>query len=115
MNIIKSYNSSMGIKEFVEGSGVYVVPVAELPLTAWFIRDKSKVVAGELAPLLHVCERDLDPDCHEPTYVVTTGVMRWDTMNGYYRCQGCKKRWQTEEELKAVWEDGLGTGDEAHA
>ncbi len=120
---IKSYNSSMSLKEFVEGSGVYHILASELPLTAWFIRDtRGKGSTLEIGnekwkfyPLLHVCERDLDPDCHTPTYVVSTGLMRWDTMQGYYHCLGCKKRWRTEAELKAVWEDGLGTGDEGHA
>jgi hypothetical protein len=105
----------MKIKEYVAGSGIFSVPVSQLPRSAWFVRNTSDSKEGELDPLLHVCERDIDPGMREPTYVVMTGVVTWDQINGHYYCQACKHAFRSEEELEAVWEDGLGTGAEGQA
>jgi hypothetical protein len=106
----------MKMKEWIEGSGIYKVSARQLPDTAWFVRDTNLVQEGEFAPLLHICEKDLDPAAvKEPTYVIMTEEVIWDGYNGWYYCKGCKQKWQTEEELRAVWEDGLGTGYEAQA
>lgn len=66
---------------------------------------------GKVQPLLHVCERDLNPD--EPSvWVILCDEMRWDTMYGHYKCKGCKRTFYTKEELGQVWADGKGTGAE---
>ena len=101
----------MRLKEFLKGSGIYKVPRTTLQKAGPFIRADDE--DGKTQPLLHVCERDIDP--FDPRIVVIMcGEMRWDTLYGHYRCQGCKKTFFTEEELGQVWSDGKGTGAEIH-
>lgn len=105
----KTYNTYMKLTEYVEGSGIYKIRKSDLPEMQQFIRDDD--VDGELQPLLHVCERDLDP--YEGTmYVILCDAIRWDTLYGHYKCPGCKKTFYTKEELALVWADGKGTGAE---
>ncbi len=104
----------MKIKEFLDGSGVYTAPASQISAKTWFIRDPKRHADGVVSPLLHICERELDPDVAVPTYVLTTAVVRWDFFHGRYWCKGCKKEWNKEVGLRAIWSDGLGTGDEGH-
>ena len=105
----KTYNTYMKLIEFVEGSGIYKIPKSQLPELIQFIREDDK--EGKVQPLLHVCERDLDP--YEGTmYIVMCEEIRWDHMYGHYKCPGCKKTFYTKEELALVWADGKGTGAE---
>ena len=97
----------MSINEWVEGSGIYKVSPDTIGPYTWFLRKKDK--GDEVHPLLHICEKDLDPSGE--SYLCMTGVVRWD-MRGYYKCIECKQTFSTEDELEAVWEDGKGTGDE---
>jgi hypothetical protein len=105
----------MKLREWIEGSGVYSIPASELTDEAWFIRDTRPSKPGQIASLLHICTRDIDPGFEEESYVITTGVVRWNQVQGYYMCLGCKDQFEDEEHLRGIWEDGLGTGDEAHA
>ena len=105
----------MKLKEWVEGSGVYTVPVDTLHDEAWFIRDPKLLKDGEIGPLMHICTRDIDPGFEEDMYVISTGHVRWNQIQGYYMCLACKEKFTDEEQLRGVWEDGFGTGDEAHA
>jgi len=112
----KSYNK--GMKEFIVGSGVYKVSVKDLPQEAWFVRDPELYEDEDVSPLLHICEKDLDPTpgC-EPTWVIMTEEVKWDFFHGHYYCKGCRQTWDENDEagLKAIWSDGLGTGDEGQA
>jgi hypothetical protein len=105
----------MKIKEWIQGSGIYSVPAASISDEAWFLRDPKLLKDGEVGPLLHICTRDLDPGFEEATYVITTGHVRFNPLQGYYMCLACKEAFTSEEQLQGVWEDGFGTGDEAHA
>jgi hypothetical protein len=107
----------MSIKEWIEGSGVYKVSAAELPESAWFVRDPGACEDGESPPLLHICEKDLDPHGAEPMWLIMTEKVVWDFYHGYYFCQGCKQTWDENDEagLRAIWSDGLGTGAEGTA
>jgi hypothetical protein len=102
------------MKEWIEGSGVYKVAVSALPAHAWFVRDPEMYDDAKLAPLLHICEKDLDPASAEPTWCILTDEVKWDFFHGRYFCRGCKKSWGKNDEagLRAIWSDGLGTGDE---
>lgn len=91
---------------------VYSVRQADLPNTKEFIREDPK--NGEIQPLLHICERDIDPTQTIKTVIVVADVVRWDFYYGYYKCQGCKSTWQQPVNLRKIWEDGYGTGDEVH-
>ncbi len=105
------------IEEFLEGTGVYKVSVALLPATTIFMRDPALHENNNLGPLLHICEKDLDPSESNPTWMLMTEHVRWDFYHGHYQCMGCKEIWDRENEggLKAIWSDGFGTGDEGHA
>jgi hypothetical protein len=104
------------MKEWIEGSGVYRVPVEELPKDAWFVRDPKRYENEEVQPLLHICEQDLDTG-DTTTWLILTARVRWDFHRGLYYCTGCKKTWNSTNEngLRAIWSDGLGTGDEGLA
>ena len=105
----KTYNTDMKLTEFVEGSGIYKINKRDLPEMQEFVRTDD--VDGEVQPLLHVCERDLDP--YEGTmYIIMTDEIRWDMLYGHYKCPGCKRTYYTKEELAQVWADGKGTGAE---
>jgi hypothetical protein len=110
-----SYNRDMN--EWIEGSGVYKVLVSDLPEDALFVRDPKAYATDGVPPLLHICEKDLDTASIKPTWMILTDVVRWDHYHGYYFCTGCKEQWDSDNEagLKAIWSDGLGTGDEAQA
>ena len=99
----------MKLTEFVEGSGIYKVRKVDLPETEQFIRGDD--VEGERQPLLHICERDLDP-YEGTTLIVLCDELKWDTIYGHYKCKGCKRTFSTRDELAQVWADGLGTGEE---
>jgi len=105
------------MKEFSDESGVYSVPVEDLPESVWFLRNKIKSKDGKLGKLLHVCERDIDPQSEVPFYVVLAGMVRWDSFRGKYWCEVCKDEWgaDDDEHLRAIWEDGDGIGVEGHA
>jgi hypothetical protein len=105
----------MKLKEWIEGSGVYSIPAEDLPEEAWFIRDPQSNRPGQPGPLMHICTRDIDPGFTDESYVITTGHVRWNQVQGYYMCLGCSDKFEDEEHLRGIWEDGLGTGDEAHA
>jgi hypothetical protein len=105
----KTYNNYMKLTEFVEGSGIYKISKVDLPEMQQFIRAED--VDGEVQPLLHVCERDLDP-YEGNLYIIMTEAIRWDTIYGHYKCTGCKRTFYTKEELALVWADGKGTGAE---
>lgn len=107
----------MSTRELVEGSGIYLVPVEKLPRGSWFLRDPQLKTNEDLGPLLHICEKDLDTQIKEPTWMVITGVVRWDSFYGQYYCGECKEAWDQENEagLRAIWSDGYGTGDEGQA
>lgn len=101
----------MKIDEWVKDSGIYKVSPDTIGPHTWFLRKPD--VDGEVQPLLHICERDLDPG--GDTYICLTGRVRWELVKGWYWCVECKQTFKTEEELRAVWEDGKGTGDEHEA
>ena len=101
----------MRLTEVVRGSGIYKIPRADIEVDAPFIRSDDK--DGEVQPLLHICERDMDP-YEDSIVVVLCSALRWDTMYGHYKCQGCKQTFFTAEELRQVWADGKGTGEEIH-
>ena len=100
----------MDIREWVHGSGIYKVSADLIEPYDWFIR--SDDVDGEVQPLLHICDKDIDPTGH--VYVCMTGTVRWSIM-GYYWCIDCKQTFFSEDELACVWADGKGTGDEYEA
>ena len=114
------------MREFVEGSGIYKIPMEDLPAEAWFVRDphmkrrKTWLDVGDRAerpPLLHICERELDRDVEDPMWFIVTSAVRWNSYHGHYQCEGCKTTWGSEDTdgLKAIWSDGLGSGDEGLA
>jgi hypothetical protein len=105
----------MSIKAY--DSGVYTAPVKSISKNVWFMRDPEGGDDEEVGPLLHICEKNIDPDVHEPTYVLITGVVKWDFAKGHYWCLGCKKTWDRDNELglRAIWSDGFGSGDEGQA
>lgn len=105
----------MKITEYLEGSGVYRVPLAQVGPKTWFVRDPKKSTPGKMAPLLHICEREEERRSYPPMLVITTDPVRWDFVKGHYYCTGCKQTWSDETGLRAIWEDGFGTGDEALA
>ena len=107
----------MSTRELVEGSGIYLVPVEKLPKGSLFLRDPEQRTTMGLGPLLHICEKDIDTQIREPTWVVITGVVRWDSYYGRYACRECKEAWDKNDEagLCAIWSDGYGTGDEGQA
>jgi len=100
----------MSIQEWIEGSGIYKVGLTDIGPHTWFLRKHD--VEGKVQPLLHICERDTDPS--REVWVCMTGVIRWSNL-GHYYCMECKHTFSTADELKAVWEDGKGTGDEHEA
>jgi len=110
-----SYNGHMKIREALDGSGIYRVPCSQVGPKTWFVRDPKKSKDGEVAPLLHICDRDTDPNAATPTLVIMTDPVRWDSFHGHYYCTGCKQTWKDEVGLRAIWEDGYGTGDEGRA
>lgn len=105
------------MREFIEGSGVYVVPVSKLPADSRFLRDPNLCGDEDLGPLLHICEQDLDPAAAVPSWMILTDEVKWDFYHGFYFCKGCKELWDEDDEegLRAIWSDGYGTGDEGHA
>ena len=107
----------MSIQEYIEGSGVYIVPLKELPPCVLFIRDPKGSTTNEMGPLLHICKKEIDPAIAEPTLVLETARVTWDFYYGFYLCTGCKKTWDRDDEdgLRAIWSDGYGTGDEGQA
>ena len=106
----------MKIKEFLKEAGLYTVPAIQLPETAWFVRDpKIMREKGTPGPLLHICERDRVEVDGADVYMIITEEVKWDSFYGYYECKGCHQKWASEEGLRAIWEDGYGTGDEGTA
>jgi hypothetical protein len=103
----------MNITEFLEGTGVWKVPVEELPDEKLFIRDEDK--NGKEQPLLHVCEREILTKENGQFFACITGRTFWNWFHGRYECMECKCEFNTDEELVAVWEDGKGTGVEGTA
>lgn len=97
----------MKIEEWVGGSGIYKVSKDTIGEYTEFLRKNDR--DGEVQPLLHICEKDIDPQGEK--YLCLTGVVRWD-FQGWYKCIECKKTFLTQDELEAVWSDGKGTGDE---
>lgn len=93
--------------------GIYSVKASDLPETKEFVREDPK--DGKIQPLMHVCERDNDPTQAIKTFIIVCEKVRWDFYHGYYTCVGCKKAWRQPENLKKIWEDGYGTGEEAQA
>ena len=107
----------MSIEEYREGTGVYTVPASQISDNVLFIRDPKKHTDEEIAPLLHICHKEIDPERELPTYVLETEVVRWDFYHGFYYCQGCNETWDRDDRdgLMAIWSDGYGTGDEGLA
>lgn len=105
----------MMIREFLDGSGVYSVPLSQVGPNVWFVRDPKKSTIEKVAPLLHICEREVDLRTSPQMLTITTDPVRWDFHRGCYYCTGCKQTWKDEAGLRAIWEDGFGTGDEALA
>ncbi len=99
----------MRLTEFLKGTGIYKVPRSLLQEQEEFVRGDD--VDGKVQPLLHICERDIDP-YEDSVRVILCEELRWDTMYGHYKCLGCKKTFSTKEELGLVWADGKGTGAE---
>lgn len=105
----KTYNTYMKLTEYVVGSGIYKIRKVLIPEMEQFMRGDD--VDGKVQPLLHICERDIEP--HGGSYYfIMADKIRWDTMYGHYKCTGCKKTFYTEEQLAQVWADGKGTGAE---
>ena len=102
--------------ERIDGSGIYKSPGKELPKDAWFVRDPNLRDNEGVRPLLHICEQDLDTG-DPSTWVILTERVRWDFTHGRYYCTGCGEIWDSKDEngLRAIWSDGLGTGDEGLA
>ena len=92
---------------------IYSVKQSDLPNDKEFVRETSK--DGQLQPLLHVCERDLDPTQIIKTWIIICERVHWDFAKGWYMCNGCKKTFSSPQNLRKIWEDGHGTGEEAHA
>ena len=103
----------MKIKEFNEGTGVWKVRYEDLPEWQFFIRADNK--AYEVQPLLHVCEREILRTGAEPFYACITGQVFWSWFRGQYECNECRGEFNTNEELRLIWADGKGTGEEGHA
>lgn len=105
----------MKIQEYLEGSGIYTVPKSQIAEKTWFVRDPKMGKSNEVGPLLHICNREDERGSYPPMLVIMTDVVRWDFWVGHYYCTGCKETWSDEEGLRAIWEDGYGTGDEVQA
>ncbi len=103
----------MKITEMLDGTGVYKVPIEDLPDWLQFIRCNDK--KGEVQPLLHVCEREVLQKESGHFFVCVTGRTFWNWFYGRYECMECKKYFQSDEELCNVWYDGKGTGVEGTA
>jgi hypothetical protein len=103
----------MDISEVMHESGIYRVPVEDLPEWQVFIREDDR--HGEARPLLHVCERELLARENNTHYACITGRTVWNSFYGRYECIECEKKFTSDEELKMVWMDGKGTGYEGHA
>jgi hypothetical protein len=94
-------------------AGVWAVGKGDIPQDVEFFRQPSK--DGEVQPLLHICERSDDPTQAHPTDIVVLDKVKWDFVRGFYYCNGCKSVFDEEGDLEMIWEDGEGTGYEAHA
>ena len=94
-------------------NGIYSIREENLPPGDEFVRNHP--IDGEIQPLLHICEKDLDPNISHPTYIIVTSPVRWDYYYGHYTCSGCKQTWRTRKELASVWKDGHGTCEEGRA
>ena len=103
----------MKILEMLDGTGVYKVPVEDLPDWLQFIRCDDK--EGRVQPLLHVCEREVLQKESGHFFVCITGRVFWNWFYGRYECLECKNHFQTNQELCNIWSDGKGTGAEGHA
>ena len=103
----------MDISELLDGTGVYKVPVEELPKWQIFIRCDDK--GYEVQPLLHVCEREALQREAGQFFACITGRVFWNWFRGQYECLECKSEFNTNEELQLVWMDGKGTGAEGTA
>ena len=111
----KTYNTDMDPTEFLKDSGIYKIPKKSMTEATRFFRNTKagvKVIidGDEVAPLLHICERELSP--YEDFYIVMGDPVFWDQVNGHYQCRGCKQTFYTREDLIVIWSDGYGTGEE---
>jgi len=98
--------------------GIYSILKIDLPEGVYFIRDTEDDMGG--ITLLHICRKEeghlVNNDAlPEPAYLVTTGKIYWDYLEGTYRCDRCAMEWNSEEGLGYIWEDGIGTGYEGAA
>ena len=91
------------------GPRTYSAPTEEIAPHVVFLRWNEM--------LLHLCTRsNVDLGVPYPDTVFFTAMpVSWNPTEGVYYCIGCKKTYQTAEELYDVWEDGEGTGHEGHA
>jgi hypothetical protein len=109
----------MKIEDLLENVGVYKVQAKDMPDSVWFVREpygKEDRKDGDMGPLLHICERDIERGSEPPMVVIMTDVVKWDFFYGHYYCTGCKETWDEKDDagLRAIWSDGFGTGDEGH-
>lgn len=92
---------------------VFAVARGDIPEGWEFFR--APAVDDKVQPLKHICERSDDPSQEQPTDIVVMAEVTWSYAEGFYYCRGCKLVFDEEEDLKLVWEDGLGTGCEGIA
>jgi hypothetical protein len=103
--------------------GVYAVGRGDISGDTEFFRFSKddleqlgyRSVAEGAQPLMHICERSDDPTQQHPTDIVVLDKVKWDFMMGFYFCNGCKSIFNEPGDLEMIWEDGEGTGFEAHA